>query len=82
MMQETKFINEHGHEDNLKEIFIQKVGERQQDLTNRMNNRLFELEEKGHVLVGQYNLSERRMKQKSKKAIKKLNKRKAREAAL
>ena len=64
------------------EIFHGKEGDRQQDIINRMNNRLFELEEKGHVLVGQRSFSDRRVAERAKKATKKLNRLKAKGIAV
>jgi hypothetical protein len=57
-MQETRYIDEDGSQCEMHEFFCVKEGDRQQDVINRMNKRLFELEEKGHALVRQQSFSE------------------------
>jgi hypothetical protein len=76
MMQETKFINQDGQEERMIEIFDapHSVDGRER-LLEKMNRRLFALEEQGHTLVQQkpITLAEKMTLEKAKKAKKKLS---------
>lgn len=79
-MQETRYFDEHGQQQKLLEVFsiIQRENSGNdaiKKLYEKMNNRLFELENEGHVLVKQkvISLSEKLAIERAKKAKKKLN---------
>ena len=74
-MQETRYFDEDGGEQSLVEIFQAQPKESEDALIERMNQRLFALEDKGHVLVQQksISLSEKLAIERAKKAKKKLN---------
>ncbi len=71
-MQETKYVAEDGEQKTKQELFYPKTGETTQDLISRMNERLFELESEGHVLVEQRRFTNWRNLQKQKKLKKSL----------
>jgi len=73
-MQETRHFNKDGHEQRLIEIFTEPHGDNSK-LFEKMNRRLFELEQEGHVLVQQKQISfsEKLALERTKKAKKKLN---------
>ena len=74
-MQETRFLNENGEEQRLVELFSVPAGEdAKEKLFRKMNDRLFQLEQQGHSLVQQkeITLSEKLASERSKKAKKKL----------
>ena len=70
-MQETRYYDEDDNEQRQIEYFSAKQGE---DIFEKMNRRLFELEQRGHSLVGQRpaTLSDRLAYERAKKAKKKL----------
>jgi len=79
-VQETRYFDEHGQQQKLLEVFsITQREDSDNDairkLYEKMNNRLFELENEGHVLVKQkvISLSEKLAIERAKKAKKKLN---------
>lgn len=84
-MQETKFLDDDDLEQHRKEMFY---GSDYANLTAQMNDRLMELEPKGHTLVRRkyyQNVSSMRRAEREKKALKKLHrqvKRKTKEQKL
>ena len=74
-MQETRYFDEDGHEQRMVESFYMEKEESINKLYERMNNRLFALEQQGHSLVKQkeISLSEKMAIERGKKAKKKLN---------
>jgi hypothetical protein len=74
-MQETRYFDNDGMEQRLNEIFYEQHAEDSREkLINKMNNRLFELEQQGHSLVKQapITLSEKLAIERTNKAKKKL----------
>lgn len=75
-MQETRYFDEEGQEKRLVELFEEPNGENSTEkLLEKMNRRLFQLEQQGHELVQQkqITLSEKLAIERAKKAKKKLN---------
>jgi len=72
-MQETMYLDNNGNEQRLIEFFETQQGENE-SIFEKMNRRLFELEERGHSLVSQkpVSLSDRLAYERAKKAKKKL----------
>lgn len=72
-MQETRYLDDNGNEQRLIEFFEVRPDEKE-SIFEKMNRRLFELEERGHSLVGQkpITLSDKLAYERAKKAKKKL----------
>ena len=75
-MQETRYFDEEGHEQSMVEFFSEEHSANATErLYEKMNNRLFQLEQQGNELVQQkqITLSEKMAIERAKKAKKKIN---------
>ena len=73
-MQETRYIDDDGAEQKMREFFSDTSRDATEKLYEKMNNRLFQLEDIGHTLVQQkvLTVSESLAIERAKKAGKKL----------